>query len=50
LNDFPNIYFYGDKTIEGENDYEIFISKRVTGFSVKGPEHTIQLIKEKFFQ
>jgi len=49
LNDFPNIYFYGDKTNEGENDYEIFISKRVTGFSVKGPEHTMQLIKEKFF-
>jgi len=48
LNQFENIFFYGDKTFEGGNDYEIFTSPRVKGNSVTGPEQTEQLITEKF--
>jgi len=50
LEQFPNIFFYGDKTEEGENDYEIYSSKRVKGFSVKGPEDTKKWVTERFLQ
>jgi len=48
LNKFENVFFYGDKTEEGENDYEIYTSKRVKGTSVKGPEFTLKFVREKF--
>lgn len=48
LNDFKNIYFFGDKTDKGGNDYEIYISERTTGFKTKGFDKTIELINENF--
>ena len=46
--DYDKIYFFGDKTYEGGNDYEIFIDERVLGNSVKNPENTIELCTSIF--
>ena len=40
-NDFDEIHFFGDKTFEGGNDYEIFIHPRVLGHKTNSPEDTI---------
>jgi phosphomannomutase len=37
---FDEIHFFGDKTYEGGNDYEIFISPAVKGHTVTSPEDT----------
>jgi len=50
LDQYPNVFFYGDKTEEGENDFEIYTSKRVKGTSVKGPEDTKKYITERFLK
>lgn len=42
------IYFFGDKTNPGENDYEIFKDPRVTGYSVISPEDTKTKLKSIF--
>lgn len=47
--EFDEIYFFGDKTFEGGNDYEIFTNERVKGYTTKGPEDTINQCKELFF-
>ena len=47
--DFDEIYFFGDKTFEGGNDYEIFTHERVKGFTTKGPEDTMNQCKKLFF-
>ena len=47
--EFEEIYFFGDKTFEGGNDYEIFMHERVKGFTTKGPEDTISQCKKLFF-
>ena len=39
-NDFTEILFFGDNTMEGGNDYEIFCDERVVGHTVKNPEDT----------
>lgn len=41
LNDFDTIYFFGDKTHKGGNDYEIYESERTIGCSVSSPDDTI---------
>uniref|UniRef100_A0A8D8YC29 Phosphomannomutase n=1 Tax=Cacopsylla melanoneura TaxID=428564 RepID=A0A8D8YC29_9HEMI len=47
--EFPNqIYFFGDKTFPGGNDFEIFNDKRTSGHSVTSPQHTVQTLKELF--
>lgn len=40
LKDYQEIYFFGDKTYEGGNDYEIYEALKPQGrsFSVKSPE------------
>ena len=38
--DFAEIHFFGDKTFEGGNDYEIFTSERTIGHTVTSPEDT----------
>lgn len=43
---FDTIHFFGDKTKEGGNDYEIFADPRTIGHTVTGPEDTITQIKE----
>ncbi|KAJ8122052.1 hypothetical protein ONZ43_g1659 [Nemania bipapillata] len=45
---FTTIHFFGDKTFEGGNDYEIYTDPRVTGHSVKNPDDTLRILKELF--
>ncbi|KAL6908497.1 phosphomannomutase [Trichoderma evansii] len=45
---YKNIHFFGDKTFKGGNDYEIFSDERTIGHTVKGPEETMQILKELF--
>ncbi|GAB1609119.1 phosphomannomutase-like [Argonauta hians] len=45
---FKTIHFFGDKTLPGGNDYEIYEDNRTIGHSVKNPDDTIRLIKELF--
>jgi len=42
---FKEIHFFGDKTYEGGNDYEIFHDERTIGHTVKSPKETEELIK-----
>ncbi|KAJ9626254.1 Phosphomannomutase 1 [Taxawa tesnikishii (nom. ined.)] len=46
--EYTNIHFFGDKTFEGGNDYEIYSDKRVIGHSVKNPEDTMAQVKKLF--
>jgi phosphomannomutase len=39
-NDFDEIHFFGDKTFEGGNDFEIFTHERTIGHTVTSPEDT----------
>lgn len=41
------IFFFGDKTMEGGNDYEIFSHERVVGTTVCGPDDTFKRVNEK---
>ena len=38
--DFDEVHFFGDKTFEGGNDYEIFSHERTIGHTVTSPEDT----------
>ena len=40
VEDFDEVHFFGDKTFEGGNDYEIFTSERTIGHTVTSPEDT----------
>ena len=46
--DYTTIHFFGDKTFQGGNDYEIYEDERTTGHAVENPEHTMKLLKEMF--
>jgi len=48
LQDFKNIYFFGDKTFKGGNDYEIFVDPRTNAHSVTGPDDTRALLNKLF--
>ncbi|KAI0788787.1 eukaryotic phosphomannomutase [Abortiporus biennis] len=45
---WDEIHFFGDRTHQGGNDYEIYSDPRTIGHSVKSPADTIQIIKELF--
>lgn len=45
---FKEIHFFGDKTMEGGNDYEIFHDKRVIGHTVKDPSDTAAQLRKLF--
>lgn len=45
---FETIHFFGDKTYEGGNDYEIYTDPRTIGHSVTKPEDTIAELKKLF--
>lgn len=45
---FETIHFFGDKTMPGGNDYEIFHHPSVTGHTVTSPADTTRLIKDLF--
>jgi phosphomannomutase len=47
---FDEIHFFGDKTFEGGNDFEIFTHPRVMGHSVKNPEETVKQLEELFLK
>ena len=47
---FDEIHFFGDMTMEGGNDYEIFTDKRVIGHTVTDPEDTIRQCTELFLK
>ncbi|KAI9665085.1 MAG: Phosphomannomutase [Bathelium mastoideum] len=46
--DFKTIHFFGDKTMEGGNDYEIYTDPRTIGHSVTGPDDTEKQLRELF--
>jgi len=46
LQNIPTIYFFGDKTKAGENDYEIYQDKRTIGISVSSPAQTREKVSE----
>jgi len=48
LNSFETVYFFGDKTMKGGNDYEIFNHERTQGTTVTSPEETMKFLREKF--
>jgi phosphomannomutase len=43
-NKYKQIYFFGDKTEKGGNDYEIYNDARVKGFNVKKYTDTMELL------
>jgi len=50
LDEFPNVYFFGDKTFLGGNDYEIYTHERTKGYSVESFQETIRYLNELFLQ
>jgi len=46
--DFDEIHFFGDKTFEGGNDFEIFTHPKVKGHTVTSPEDTMAQCKALF--
>jgi phosphomannomutase len=47
-NDYKKIHFFGDKTYEGGNDFEIFVDKRTEGHTVTCPGDTRKILKDIF--
>ncbi|KAK9393318.1 phosphomannomutase 2 [Crotalus adamanteus] len=47
---FEQIYFFGDKTMPGGNDYEIYTDPRTLGHSVSSPEQTKEICEALFFK
>ncbi|KAJ2006098.1 Phosphomannomutase 1 [Coemansia thaxteri] len=45
---FNTIHFFGDKTFEGGNDYELYHHPSVTGHPVKNPLETEETLKSLF--
>ncbi|XP_041978600.1 phosphomannomutase [Aricia agestis] len=45
-NDFSEIHFFGDKTMQGGNDYEIYNDSRTIGHKVTSPEDTKRQVQE----
>ena len=46
--EYTTIHFFGDKTFQGGNDYEIYEDRRTIGHAVDGPEDTIRILKGLF--
>jgi len=46
--DYDEIHFFGDKTFEGGNDFEIFSHDRTVGHTVESPEDTKEQCQELF--
>ncbi|XP_068100755.1 phosphomannomutase 2 [Hyperolius riggenbachi] len=44
------IYFFGDKTMPGGNDYEIYSDSRTIGHTVTSPEDTRKICEDLFFK
>ncbi|XP_042379130.1 phosphomannomutase [Zingiber officinale] len=50
LDEFQEIHFFGDKTYNGGNDYEIYESERTVGHTVTSPDDTAAQCKSLFFE
>ncbi|KAI5238062.1 eukaryotic phosphomannomutase [Aureobasidium subglaciale] len=46
--EYTTIHFFGDKTYQGGNDYEIYEDSRTIGHTVKTPEDTAAELKKLF--
>jgi len=46
--DFDEIHFFGDQTLKGGNDHEIYEDPRTIGHAVTGPDETIKIMNELF--
>ena len=46
--EYNEIYFLGDKTTKGGNDYEIFNHETTTSYAVNSPDYTIKLLNKLF--
>ena len=45
---YDRILFFGDRTMKGGNDYEIFNHPLTEAYTVKSPEHTIEILDTLF--
>uniref|UniRef100_A0A5F8HJC1 Phosphomannomutase n=1 Tax=Monodelphis domestica TaxID=13616 RepID=A0A5F8HJC1_MONDO len=45
---YKTIYFFGDKTMPGGNDYEIYTDSRTVGYAVTSPKDTQRICEELF--
>lgn len=50
IEEFEEVHFFGDKTSEGGNDYEIYNSPRVKGHTVVDPDDTVRQVTELFLK
>lgn len=48
--DYKTVHFFGDKTFQDGNDYEIYTDSRTIGHSVTGPEDTMRQVKDIIFR
>ncbi|KAF2759210.1 eukaryotic phosphomannomutase [Pseudovirgaria hyperparasitica] len=46
---WATVHFFGDKYVEGGNDYEMIVHPRVTPHRVDSPEHTMRDVIATFF-
>merc|ERR1712070_608037 len=46
--EYKTIHFFGDKTYQGGNDWEIYEDSRTVGHAVKNPEETMAELKKMF--
>ena len=46
---FDQVHFFGDKTMKGGNDYEIYNHPKIIGHSVVSPSDTIEQLEKIFF-
>lgn len=47
---YNQIYFFGDRTMKGGNDYEIYSHPTTIAYSVDNPNDTLELLKNIFFK
>ena len=47
-NGFKEIHFYGDRTEEGGNDYQLYADNRTLGHAVTSPNDTMTQLTEQF--
>ncbi len=50
LTQYKEVHFFGDKTMPGGNDYEIYEDPRTIGHKTTSPEHTKQQLEELFYK
>uniref|UniRef100_A0A1B6L2N1 Phosphomannomutase n=1 Tax=Graphocephala atropunctata TaxID=36148 RepID=A0A1B6L2N1_9HEMI len=48
INGFDEVHFFGDKTQQGGNDYELFMDSSTIGHSVTSPDDTKKQIEKLF--